>query len=182
MPARFRTYINDDPADGFSDSVCSVWQAACATCAAATAGHIHIGGHWYADEATGLNNPVEAVLEEAESIWPDAKWSIQCIVSIGPGVPELEGSRDNLEEVVETLKLISETEETERRFYRNQKLLGLDNRYFRYNIQRGLGEIGLEEHNKFDVIEAGTQCYLQLPETKAKIAAFIIAHIPHFCT
>ena len=57
--------------------------------------------------ATDSNNPVEYVFEEAKSIWLNAKSHIQCIASIGIGVPDLKGLGDNVKEVISTLKAIS---------------------------------------------------------------------------
>ena len=127
--------------DSLAGSECTIWQAARATSAAATFfDPIQIGRQTFVDGATGLNNPVEQVLEEAKSIWPDAiqKGRIQCLISVGTGVPDLKDFGDNLKEVVETLKEIAtETENTERRFYGTHELLGIGDRYFRFNVHKG---------------------------------------------
>jgi predicted acylesterase/phospholipase RssA len=182
-PVLLRTYNTDGAVDALSSSDCTIWQAARATSAAASFfDPIKIGRQRYVDGATGLNNPVEEVLEEAKSIWPDAVFRIQCIVSIGTGVPDLKDFGDNLKEVVETLKAIStETEETEKRFFRNYKDHSIGDRYFRFNVQQGLGSVGLDEHEKVDRIEAATERYLGAPQMKASIDAFIAARAPNIC-
>jgi hypothetical protein len=165
-------------------SVCSIWEAARATSAAATFfDPIQIGRQTYVDGATGFNNPVEVVLEEAESIWPDAKSRIQFLVSIGTGVQEPKDFGSDLKEVIHTLKTIAtETEETEKRFFKFHKHLGVGGRYFRFNVDRGLGGIGLDEHQKIDKVEVGTELYLGAPRVREAVEAFVRAHAPHNCT
>jgi predicted acylesterase/phospholipase RssA len=180
----FRTYTTDDAVNALSSSECTIWQAVRATSAAATFfDPIEIGRQQFVDGAIGLNNPVEVVLDEAKSIWPDAIPRIQCIVSIGTGVPDLKDFGDNLKEVVDTLRAIStETEKTERRFFNYHKLIGIDGRYFRYNVQQGLGEVGLDEHEKLDKVEAATEYYLGIPQIKETIDAFVNTRSPSSCT
>lgn len=125
-----------------------------------------------------MNNPVEQVLEEAKSIWPDAisRSRIQCLVSIGTGVPDLMKFGDNAKEVVATLKKIAtETEATEVRFYKAQEALGVGGRYFRFNVDRGLSDVRLDEHQKVDVIEASTEEYLRSPRVKEAVENFKVA-------
>lgn len=132
--------------------------------------------------SNGFNNPIEAVFDEAKSIWPDVVQRIHCIVSIGTGLLELKDFGDNLKEVVDTLKAIStETEETEKRFFKHHSSLGVGNRYFRYNVQQGLESVGLDEHKKLSQIEAATEYYLGLPQVKGTIDAFVVARAPNIC-
>ncbi|GAB1319353.1 Calcium-independent phospholipase A2-gamma [Madurella fahalii] len=91
-PLLIRSYTNPDSVDFLSAADCTIWQAARAPSAAATFfDPIKIGRQMFVDGATGMNNPVEPVLKEAKSIWPDAiSWGrIQCLISIGTGVPDL---------------------------------------------------------------------------------------------
>ncbi|OBT75004.1 hypothetical protein VF21_06307 [Pseudogymnoascus sp. 05NY08] len=88
-PVRLRSYKTEDPVDTLSGSGCAIWQAARAASAAATFfDPIKIGSQLYVDGGTGYNNPIELVLEEAKSIWSNAPSRIQCLVSIGTGVPD----------------------------------------------------------------------------------------------
>jgi predicted acylesterase/phospholipase RssA len=179
-PFRFRTYTTDETIDSLVTSECTIWQAARATSAAVTFfDPIEIGGIQFVDGATGLNNPVEVVLEEAKSIWPDAIRRIQCIVSIGTGVPDLRDFGDNLKEVAHTLKDIStQTERTEERFFKLYADLGLGGRYFRYNVREGLGGVGLDEHSEAGRIVVATERYLDDPRTKENITAFLAVRPP----
>jgi predicted acylesterase/phospholipase RssA len=165
-------------------SDCTIWEAARATSAAATFfDPIQIGRQRFVDGATGFNNPVEVVLEEAVSIWPNATPRIQCLVSIGTGMQEIKDFGDNLKEVIETLKAIAtETEETERRFFKVHKALGVGDRYFRFNVDRGLSGIELDEHQKIDKIEVGTESFLGDPRIKEVVKTFVTAHAPVNCT
>jgi predicted acylesterase/phospholipase RssA len=85
-PVLIRTYTHDEAVDSLAISGITIWEAARATSAAALFfDPIQIGHQLFVDGATGMNNPVEIVLEEARSIWPNAIARIQCIVSIGTG-------------------------------------------------------------------------------------------------
>ncbi|KAI9854271.1 MAG: hypothetical protein M1813_001311 [Trichoglossum hirsutum] len=174
----FRTYTTDKGVDAQASLGCTIWEAARATSAAPTFfDPISIGGQSFVDGATGLNNPVEVVLEEAKSIWTNAISRIQCVVSIGTGLPNFKKFGDDAKEVVETLVAIStETEDTERRFLQSHE--SLNGRYFRYNVDKGLGEVGLDEHNEVDWIIRATESYLEEPRMEKTIEAFATAHDP----
>lgn len=165
-PVKFRSYPADEDSDMPSVVNCKIWEAARATSAAATFfDPITIGLHSYVDGATGYNNPVEEVLHEAFSIWPNSLPRIHCIVSIGTGVPGPRDFGDDLVDVLMTLKTIStETETTAERFRRNHVLLGLSGRYFRFNVVQGLEAVRLDEHEKVKEIEAAADRYLKSPD------------------
>jgi len=185
-PVPLRSYTTSDSVDSSAGEECTIWQAARATSAAATFfDPIKIGNQKFVDGGTGYNNPVELVLDEAKSIWPDAiqKGRIQCLVSIGTGVPDMKDFGHNLKEVVDTLKAIAtQTEETEKRFFRNHEFLGIGDRYFRFNVDQGLAGVGLEEHKKIDRIEAVTDSYLRGPRVKKAVDEFRSARAPEACT
>lgn len=131
-----------------------------------------------------MNNPVEQVFVEAKSIWPDAiqQGRIQCLVSIGTGVPDLKNFGDNLKQVVETLKRIAtETETTEKRFYNTHEFLGIGERYFRFNVNKGLADIELDDHEKVAEVEASAEDYLRDPRVKQLIGTFLAARAPAVC-
>jgi len=185
-PVLLRSYTTDESVDTLSESECSIWQAARATSAAATFfDPIQIGSQTFVDGATGMNNPIEQVFDEATSIWPDAiqKGRIQCLVSIGTGIPDLRHFGDNLKEIVKRWKSIStETEATEKRFYKVHDLLGVGGRYFRFNVDKGLADVELDHHTKVAQIEAATEAYLRDPRVKQLIRSFLTAQPPITCT
>jgi len=177
-PVRLRSYTTDDSIDSIDTAGCAIWEAARATSAAAKFfDPIRIGMQEYVDGATGYNNAVELVVEEAREIWPhDLVPRVQCIVSIGTGVTELRSFGDNLKQVVYTLKSIAtETEKTEERFFKSHRYLGFGGRYFRFNVDRGLAGIELDEHEKKDKIVAATELYLNDPRVKQSATEFVSA-------
>ncbi|KAI0470488.1 hypothetical protein GGR56DRAFT_660588 [Xylariaceae sp. FL0804] len=179
-PTRFRTYIANTTKSA-STHDCTIWEAARATSAAATFfDQVVIGQQSYVDGATGSNNPVEIVLEEARDIWPDALARIQSIVSIGTGVPEPKAFGNDFIGILSTLKNIAtETQKTHLRFQKSHKDLGLEGRYFRFNVDKGLAGVRLDEHAKVSIIDAATRMYLDSPEVHSDAVAFAAVTPPN---
>ncbi len=148
-----------------------IWQAARATSAASTFFEpIEIGpnNEEFVDGASGANNPIRELWTEASDIWRDVgplHETIKCLVSIGTGAPAIKPFGSSMLEVAKTLKDISlETEKTARKFYDEQYQLRLEGRYFRFNVTKGLEDVGLEHANKRREIAAATRAYIS--ETK----------------
>lgn len=142
---------------------CKIWEAGRATSAATSFfDSIAIGkfGEEFIDGATGCNNPVRHVLDEAYEIWtPEVK--INCIISIGTGQPSMAAFGDNLKEVATSLiKIATDTENTAEEFLRANRDLRGQKRYFRFNVPKGLEKVGLEEYEKKAVISSSTNHYL----------------------
>ncbi|KAM5354667.1 hypothetical protein ACJ41O_001314 [Fusarium nematophilum] len=173
-PVRIRSYTTDASVDSLSTSQCKIWEAARATSAAPKFfDPIQIGWQHYVDGATGQNNPVEEVFKEANAIWPGASSRIQCLVSIGTGVPEPKEFGDNLWKIKSALiALATATEDAERRFCENHEALGLRGRYFRFNVDKGLRDVSLDGVDKLDKIIAATESYLDGPRVKESIRDF----------
>lgn len=152
----------------------TVWQAARATSAASTFFdpiEIPLGRSTevYVDGATGANNPTRILWNEARELLIDAgqrlEDNLDCIVSIGTGVPAVKAFGESLKELGSTLVAFStETENTARAFYQDHRELVQDGRYCRLNVQNGLQGIGLEEYQKNDYIMSVTKDYLDLPD------------------
>ncbi|KAI0544256.1 ankyrin repeat-containing domain protein [Xylaria curta] len=163
-PVRIRSYRTRNSVDAQSLTKCTIWQAARATSAAATFfDPIRIGNQKFVDGAFGRNNPVNDVLDEAKSIWPDAVQNarIECLVSVGTGLLDLRNLGNNVAQLVITLKdIVTETENTHERFFRNHEDLGVGNRYFRFNVIQGLSNVRLDESERLDTIEAAAERYL----------------------
>jgi predicted acylesterase/phospholipase RssA len=153
---------------GGSDLLNSVkiWEACRATSAASTFfDSIAIGryGEEFVDGATGANNPVQEVWNQAQSVWgPEPlEDKVQCVVSIGTGVPSLKPFRDDVLHIGESLVAITTgTEQTAERFQRDKSYLDKSGRYYRFNVFRGLEDIGLEESKKKKEIAAATRRYV----------------------
>ncbi|KAI9883792.1 MAG: hypothetical protein M1823_004424 [Watsoniomyces obsoletus] len=166
--ARFRTYDCDALMD---EGEVTVWQAARATSAATSFfDPITIGegysGRQYVDGAFGFNNPLDEVWLEALDIWkPDQgrlEQMLKCVVSIGTGNPGTSSIEDKPWSIATALKEIAtETENTERVFaQKHHNLLRPERRYFRFNVDQGLQDVGLEEYKRGDEIFATTAAYL----------------------
>ncbi|KAJ6114828.1 hypothetical protein N7486_000606 [Penicillium sp. IBT 16267x] len=137
-----------------------IWQACRATSAATSFfDPIAIGpfGEEFVDGALGANNP-------AQDLWGDQLWGrLQCLVSIGTGIPTLTPVRDDVLGIWTTLKeLATETERTGEQFRRDKSSLDKEGRYYRFNVDHGLEHVGLEESKKNKEIAAATGRYIAL--------------------
>ncbi|KAJ6120164.1 protein kinase subdomain-containing protein [Penicillium sp. IBT 18751x] len=145
----------------------TIYQAALATSAATTFFEpVIIGDRSFADGGLGANNPVDEVEGEATNIWcpetGDLKPQVKCFISIGTGNPGKKPFEDNaLKFLGQTVvQIATETENTERRFIARWAKHFDDKRYFRFNVEHGLQEIGLEEYRKKGAMKAATEGYL----------------------
>ncbi|PMD65959.1 FabD/lysophospholipase-like protein [Hyaloscypha bicolor E] len=153
---------------GGSDLLNSVkiWEACRATSAASSFfDPIAVGRYReeFVDGATGANNPIWEVWNQAQLMWgpQPLEGRIKCVVSIGTGVPSLKPFRDDVLHIGETLITIAtETEQTAEKFRRDKSHLEDNGQYYRFNVDRGLEEIGLEESKKRKEIAAATRRYI----------------------
>jgi hypothetical protein len=144
-----------------------IWEAGRATSAASsffdpiTIGGFHEG---FVDGATGSNNPSYEVWNEAQDIWPSGSLeeSVKCFVSIGTGVPSLRPFADDPISIGQSLLAIAtETEKTAERFSRDKSRLDGDGGYYRFNVLRGLEDIGLEDSKRKNAVIAVTNRYVE---------------------
>ncbi|KAH6990107.1 acyl transferase/acyl hydrolase/lysophospholipase [Ilyonectria destructans] len=137
-----------------------IWEAARATSAASSFfDPIQIGkfGQWFTDGATGFNNPVNQVYDEACDIWADARTNIQCIVSIGTGEPRFKTFGDDLKGLASTLvALATETQHTANMFERHHPEIT----HLRFNVRQGLQGVGIQEYKEIPNIKSVTDRYL----------------------
>ena len=144
----------------------TIWEACRATSAASTFfDPIAIGPYReeFVDGATGANNPIWEVWNQAQLMWGPRplEGRIKCLVSIGTGVPSLKPFRDDVLHIGETLvSIATETEQTAERFCQDKSHLEDSGHYYRFNVNRGLEEIGLEESKKRKEIAAATRRYI----------------------
>ena len=164
---------------GNSDLLNSVkiWEACRATSAASSFfDPISIGQYKeeFVDGATGANNPIWEVWNQAQLMWGSGPLEsrVKSLVSIGTGVPSLKPFQDDVLYIGETLILIAtETEQTAERFRRDKSLLDNTGRYYRFNVTRGLEDIGLEESKKSKEIAAATRRYIGSQEVFKQMQA-----------
>ena len=161
-PFRFRSYssrwdILDD---------CPIWQACRATSAAPTFfPPMEIGNPpaAYVDGGMGYNNPIRALIEETSHIWPSDR-KIGCIVSVGTGVLTSRDVGRTIKPVFDKLtEMATDTEKVAREFKEEMKSrYGIEQKiYFRFNVQHGLEQVGLEEWREMGRTRVATQDYLK---------------------
>lgn len=105
------------------------------------------------------------VWNKAQDIWPfgSLEDKIKCLVSIGTGVPSLTPFKDNIIGIGQSLLAIAtETKKTAERFSRDKSRLDDTGRYYRFNVLRGLEDVGLEDLKQRNAIIAATDQYIKL--------------------
>lgn len=159
---RLRSYNLPEPA--IRATVC---EAALATSAATTFfDQVSIGDRTFADGGFGANNPVDEVEGEAANIWcpetGDLKPLVKCFISIETGNPGKKPFENGLTKFLSetVVEIATETEATERRFIARWARHLDEGRYFRFNVEQGLQNIGLEEYKKKGLIQAASEGYL----------------------
>ncbi|KAK0508575.1 hypothetical protein JMJ35_008851 [Cladonia borealis] len=169
---RLRSYSLPDELD-LPATIC---EAALATSAATGFfDPVSIGARRFVDGALGANNPVDEVEGEASNIWcsetGDLKPLVKCFISIGTGNPGTKAVEDKmLRFLSKTLvDIVTETENTERRFIAKWRQHYDEKRYFRFNIEQGLQRVRLAEYQEEGSIEAATENYLNHQGQKFRV-------------
>jgi hypothetical protein len=143
-----------------------IWEAARATSAASTFfDSISIAGRRFLDGGTGANNPAPRLWGEAVDLLPYGE-SLQdhlgCLVSIGTGQPGYKPVEETVLGIGNALLAIAtDTESTADQFHRDHSALFRSKTCFRFNVPRGLGDIGLAETDQLPAITSMTSEYLQ---------------------
>jgi predicted acylesterase/phospholipase RssA len=164
-----KTYRSPRGGDTHLFDSTTIWQACRATSAATSFfDPIAIGPYdeEFVDGALGQNNPVYALWNQAQDVWGGDEQQrlhtkLRCLVSIGTGVPTLKPMGDDAFGILATLKEIAtETERTAEKFRRDKCDLDDDGRYYRFNVDRGLEDVRLDESKKKREIAAATGRYV----------------------
>lgn len=168
-------YVSDRWPEDLLNST-TIWQAARATSAASTFFEpVQIGPDQesFIDGATGANNPVFHVWGEASDIWNSRgglEQNLQCMISIGTGIPTVEAFGRSLVMIASTLKsMATETESTADAFIRLHTRLHTEHRYFRFNVLSGLEQVSLEDASRRYQIVAATRRYLAAEENRKQL-------------
>ena len=168
---RLRSYSSDEP-----NIRATIWQAGLATSAATSFfSPVSIGARTFADGGLGANNPVDEVEGEASNIWcsetGDLKPLVKCFISIGTGNPGKKAFEDSIIKFLSqtVVDIATETENTEKKFIARWAKQFDENRYFRFNVDQGLQNIGLNEYKKKGAMEAATEGYLTYTAQKFRI-------------
>jgi hypothetical protein len=132
----------------------TIWEACRATSAASSFfDPIAIGRYReeFIDGATGANNPIREVWDQAWLEWgPEALESkIKCLISVRTGIPSLKPFKDDVCNLGDTLVAIAtETEQTAERFRRERPSLDQAGRYHRFNVIAGLKTSDLKNQKR----------------------------------
>lgn len=183
IPVLMRTY-SIRMANAFQ---AKIWEAARATSAAPTFFEpVLIRGRPYGDAGIGWNNLTVEAIAEVHRIWPDRP--IGCLLSIGTGLEKAKKLSDGSSESYSWLlsKLVPKTSfkldvarycvdcltSCERSHHdacsKFPDRIVFDKNYFRFNVNQGLSEIGLEEWEKIgDVIDL-TERYMDHGDMERK--------------
>ncbi|KAJ7857864.1 FabD/lysophospholipase-like protein, partial [Mycena leptocephala] len=165
LPVLFRTYnTTNSPAMD-----CTIWQAGRATSAAPTFfKQIRIGPpgieEAFVDGGMGQNNPIAALLLEAQVMFPDHQ--IACIISLGTGQPHtIKIPKPSLLkrvfplDVIEAIKgIATDCEKEHQRFAHHFD--PVSHVYFRFNVERGMQDIQLNQWERLGDVAANTRQYL----------------------
>lgn len=169
---RLRSYSLTDET-GIPATIC---KAALATSAATSYfDPVDIGARRFADGGLGANNPVDEVEGEASNIWcaetGDLKPLVKCFISIGTGNPGKKAIEDNILGFLSRtlVGIATQTEETEKRFIAKWRQHFDEKRYFRFNVDQGLQDIGLAEYQQQGAIEAATDGYISHQAQKFRV-------------
>ncbi|KAJ7878236.1 FabD/lysophospholipase-like protein, partial [Mycena leptocephala] len=165
LPVLFRTY--NTPNNPAMD--CTIWQAGRATSAAPTFfKQIRIGPpgieEAFMDGGMGQNNPIAALLLEAQVMFPDCQ--IACIISLGTGQPHtIKIPKPSLLkrvfplDVIEAIKgIATDCEKEHQRFAHHFD--PVPHVYFRFNVERGMQDIQLNQWERLGDVAANTRQYL----------------------
>lgn len=96
---------------------------------------------------------------------------LKCVVSVGTGDPGVKPINDSAMQFLSNtlVEIATETESTAERFISQYRGLYDQRRYFRFNVQQGLQDVGLSEYAKQGAIEAATDRYLTSLEHKFRV-------------
>ncbi|KAF2875101.1 acyl transferase/acyl hydrolase/lysophospholipase [Massariosphaeria phaeospora] len=136
---------------------------------------VSIGARQFVDGALGANNPVDEVEGEAANIWSsntgDLKPLVKCFISIGTGNPGKKALEDNIVKFLSKslVGIATQTEETEKKFIARWAKHYDEKRFFRFNVDQGLQDVGLAEYKEQGKMEAATDEYLQHQAQKFRV-------------
>ena len=175
-PRLFRSYAVQENAS----TNCKIWEAARATTAAPTFfKHMTIiddtgAREDFLDGGLRFNNPAQLVLDEAMTIFGGAS-KLGCLVSIGTGHPGTMGlsQPDAFQKILRTemvgvLKQIATNCEKTAHELAGRFRQSPD-RYFRYSVSHGVGNISLEEWKRMNEVQTHTKAYMEEIEVSGSI-------------
>ena len=139
--------------------------------------HIVINGEPYIDAGMGCNSPVQHVLQEAELMFPDRH--VACVISIGVGqartisIPKTGWFQRVLPlKVVDAIqRMATDCEASAQVAVRHfERTPGI---YFRFNVEQGLQEVGLEQWERLNEVSAHTGQYIWMVDIDQMLDAAV---------
>jgi len=175
----FSSYYSDRRGNHLRN-VAKIWEVARATSAASSFFEpMDIDGLGFVDGGTGANNPIRQLWTEAADVFAeedDLNWrlvdNIQCLVSIGTGKLLLKAFPNVVFGVFDAMVAIAtNTEQVADLFEKEHTSVFQKGKAFRFNVDSGLEEVGLEEAAKLSTIEAVTTRYIQAERNHLSLKA-----------
>lgn len=162
---------------------CTIWEAGRATSAAPTFfKRIKIDGEHFVDAGLGCNNPIKEVIAEAKLVFGKER-KVDCIVSIGTGKAGVVGfdKPTGLQTILPTdlvnvlKKMVTESSSTAEEM--EQRYEAVRNLYFRFDVDQGLQDVGLEEWKRLEDVKTHTITYTMETNIDRKIDAVVTSLI-----
>jgi len=126
----------------------------------------------FGDAALGKNNPVMGLWAEAkDEFGTDMEERVQCLVSLGTGVPQNTEFGSDIKAVAKSIIQIAEATETTGEDFRNSNRLADRGAYYRFNPP-DVYNIKMDNYKMGGNIQALTAVYLNTGDTKEKIKRF----------
>jgi hypothetical protein len=140
---------------------------------------IIVNGFSFHDGGLGANNPSAQAWAEMRDVFQkghdDISGIVSCFLSIGCGkakIPVVDKSVYGF--LTETLvDIATETDKTAESFEAEHEQLFQADRCFRFNVERGLDDVGLEEHKHIQKVVNATEEYLRLKQTERSVSAAV---------
>ncbi|RFU32279.1 hypothetical protein B7463_g4070, partial [Scytalidium lignicola] len=179
-PVLLRSYITWQATEENYD--CFIWEVAKATSAAPLffePTKLRASRAVFVDGALHLNNPISEVINEAKSLWPGTDF--KSIVSIGTGWIDpkgLELSQLKIHNVVKTcVDLAINSHKEAQKFARDNrgKELSQAGVYFRFDVDRGIDTVALDQWQKLDDVDAFTEAYLTRSGSELERCAYSLS-------
>ncbi|KAJ7827150.1 hypothetical protein B0H14DRAFT_3144712 [Mycena olivaceomarginata] len=163
---------SQDPEEGLEDTrdnACRTFASRATSAAPTFFKQIKIGHpgmeEAFLDGGMGHNNPTVALLLEAKVLFPDKQ--IACIISLGTGQPHtIDVPKPSLLnrliplDVIKAIQKIATDCEKEHQSLAH-RFDGVEKLYFRFNVERGMQDIQLNQWEKLGDVVANTRQYIQ---------------------
>jgi len=122
----------------------------------------------------GNNNPVNFVVSEARYLWPSSPFAI--ILWLVTGITDMKSVGTKAFDVMAAcVTLATNAENTAQQFRENQLHMVQKSKYFRFNVEQGLQNVGIEEWKALGtIVEPATMNYLDKVKVEIATCAAIL--------